>query len=249
MAQKKTDVIEIPALEREEARIRIIGVTPFFQHRMAEGSKLELLAGGRKKTAAEKVKLKHDPQAEFVDCLELLADGPTAIGLKATAVKGAMCTAAIETAGVTKTGIQRLVFVPSEYVPLYGVPQIRLDVVRNSDMKKTPDIRSRPFFPKWGAELDLWYVRPQLNLTSIVTLLANAGVMIGVGDFRQEKGRGAFGCFRVLGDSDADEAEWAELVKNGGREAQIAAIKEPQPANDETLELLALLEEERARRS
>ena len=58
-----------------------------------------------------------------------MPDGPTVLGLRVTAVKAAMCQAAIETAGLTKTGAQRLLFMPGDVVPLYGIPQLRCDVV------------------------------------------------------------------------------------------------------------------------
>lgn len=246
---KKEETIEVPPLVREHAIVRILGTTPMFQHRFSQKALLQLLAGGRKKTAAEKAFIKHKPHDEFRDSLECVEGGPTAIGLRAVAVKGAMCNAAVQTAGMTKAGTQRLLYIPAELVPLYGVPQIRLDVVRNSDINRTPDVRSRPFFPRWGAELEIAYVKPQLNLAAVITLLANAGSIIGVGDFRQEKGRGSFGCFRVLGSTDGDDAEWEALVKEGGREAQLLAIKNPQPANRETEELLDLYDEELRRRS
>jgi len=249
-SKQQTETIEIPPLTREMATIRIVGTTPMFQHRMAEKAKMTLLVGGRRKTAAERANIKHKPYEEFRNALERAPHGsPTAIGLRAVAVKGAMCSAAVETAGTSKSSTQRLLYLPAELVPLYGVPQIRLDIVRNSDMKKTPDVRSRPFFPRWGAELELAYVRPQLTLTSVITLLANAGMMIGIGDFRQEKGRGAFGCFRVLGDSAEDNTEWEQLVAEGSHEAQTLAIKDPQPANEETAELLGLFAAEARKRS
>ena len=85
-------------------------------------------------------------------------------------------------------------------------------------------------------------------LQSVVTLLANAGLLIGVGDFRQEKGKGAFGSFRVLGDGQQDP-EWDDLVAHHGRDAQEAALAKPQPADEETEELLSYFFGEQQRRA
>jgi hypothetical protein len=253
MAIKKAETqseIKIPALQQGGATLRIIGTTPLLQNRMANKVKQVLLVGGRRKTAAERQDIKHHPLQEFRDSAEILQsypEGPTALGLRVTAIKGAMCSAALETAGVTKTSAQRLIFMPGDYVDLYGTPQLRMDVVRSADINKTPDVRSRAYLPQWGAEVDIRYIMPQLSQHSVGTLLANAGVLIGVGDGRQEKGKLSFGCFRVIGDEQDDE--WDDLVKNHGRKQQLAALESPSYATPETKELIEFYESEIAKRS
>lgn len=237
MASKKTDRIEVPALKTDSIRVRIIGTTPLFQNRMSAKVKQQLLVGSRKKTAAERAAIKHHPLEEFRDSAEVIPDGPTALGLRVVAIKSAMCDAAIETAGLTKAGTQRLLFFPGDHAPLYGVPQLRMDVVRSADMNKTPDVRSRAFLPVWGSEFDINFVTPQLSKTSVVTLLSNAGILIGLGDYRQQKGKGAFGAFEVVG-TGTDDDRWTELVKSHCRDAQLAALEEPEYAGEETAELM-----------
>jgi hypothetical protein len=170
---------------------------------------------------------------------EQVQSGPTALGLRVVAVKAAMCSAALETAGITKTSAQRLLFMPGDHYALYGVPELRMDIVRSADINKTPDVRTRVFLPKWGAEIKIRYIAPTLSASGVTTLLCNAGILIGVGDFRQEKGKGSFGSFRVIGE-DQEDAEWDDLVKNGGRMHQLAALADPECANEETRELLEL---------
>jgi hypothetical protein len=240
--------ISIRPLRRASARLRIIGTTPLFQNRMSEKMRQYFLAGGAKKTTAERAEVKHDPLAEYRNSAEIIPYGPTALGLRLVAVKAAMATAAIETPGMKKTSAQRLIYMPGEYAPLYGTPQLRIDVVRSADMARTPDMRTRCYLPRWGAEIEIQFIIPQLSITSVVTLLCNAGVLIGVGDFRQEKGKGSFGCFRVIGEGEKD-AEWDDLVANHGRAAQEAALREPQYANDETAELMEFYVSETRRRA
>lgn len=240
--------INVDPLTRGKTTLRIIGTTPLFQNRMANKAREVLLLGGRKKTAADRVQLKHDPLSEYRNSAEILPDGPTLIGIRVPAIKGAMCAAAIETRGMTKAGAQRLIFMPGDTVPLYGVPQLRIDVVRSADINRTPDMRTRAFFPTWGAEIDIQFITPQLSQTAVITLLSNAGILIGVGDFRQEKGKGGFGAFRVIGD-EQDDDEWDELVATGGRAAQEIAMREPMYANAETAELMSVFAAETKRRS
>lgn len=245
---EQSEEITVPALKRGQVKLRIIGTTPLFQNRMSAKVKQGLLVGTKKKTQAEKAQIKHDPLQEYRDSAEVLPDGPTALGLRVVAVKAAMCTAAIETAGLYKTTAQRLLFMPGDYAPLYGTPQLRMDVTRSADVNRTPDVRSRAFLPKWGAEIDIQYIMPQLSTASVVSLLCNAGMLIGVGDYRQEKGKGAFGSFRVIGPGEQDD-EWDELVANHARETQEAALEAPEYADDETAELMEFFQQEKKRRA
>lgn len=248
MAVKKETVIEIAPLQRATVKLRIIGETPLYQNRMAEKQRQILLVGGEKKTRAARASIKHDPPSEYRSSAEILTTGPTALGLKVTAVKGAMATAALETPGLTKTSTQRLLFMPGDFAPLYGTPQLKMDVVRSADINKTPDIRTRCFLPTWGAEITIQYIVPQLSMQSVVTLLCNAGVLIGVGDFRQEKGKGAYGSFRVISEDD-DDPVWANLVKNHGRKAQEKALAKPEYADRDTADLMEFFFAETKRRA
>lgn len=244
----ETEEIKIVPLRRASAKLRIIGTTGLFQNRMSNKVMQGLLVGTKKKSRAERVEIKHDPVKEYRDSMEIAPGGPTALGLRVVAVKAAMCTAALETPGLTKTSAQRLLFMPGDLTSLYGVPKLRLDVVRSADINRTPDVRSRAYLPKWGAEIEIHFITPQLGISSVVSLLCNAGVLIGVGDFRQEKGKGAFGSFRVLGEGEKD-AEWDDLVKHHGRKAQEAAIKNPQYADKDTADLMEFFASEVKRRA
>lgn len=246
--QEKTTEITVQPLKRAAVKLRIVGTTPMFQNRMSSKVKQYLLVGGAKKTKAERAAIKHDPLAEYRDSAEILPDGPTALGLRVTAVKAAMCTAALETAGVTKASVQRLLFMPGDFVPLYGTPQLRMDVVRSADINKTPDVRSRTYLPQWGAEIEIQYIVPQLSAASVVALLCNAGVLVGLGDFCQEKGKGAFGSFRVIGEGE-DDAEWDDLFAMQARPAQEHALAEPEYADADTADLMRFFEGETARRA
>lgn len=240
MASKKSEAsaeVFIKPIQQGFVTLRIIGTTPLIQNRMSAKAKQQLLLGSKKKTKAEKAEIKHHPLAEFRDSAEMLDVGPTALGLRVVSVKAAMCGAALETEGITKSSAQKLLYMPGDLTPLYGIPQIRMDIVRSADMNRTPDVRSRVTLPKWGAELKIGFIMPQLNPTSVMQLLANAGFLNGVGDFRQEKGKGSFGLFRVVHESQQDD-EWDELVATSGRAVQLAALQNPEPANIESAELL-----------
>lgn len=246
----KTDTtLQIDALKQGRVTLRLIGQTPLYFNAMSAKAKRTLLIGGGKKTAAEKKDLKHDPEQEFRDSIYRMPQGDTLLGFPAPGIKGAMATAALETPGVTKTAVQRLVFMPEQKVRVWGRPYLKMDVVRSADMNKTPDIRTRAFLPRWCATVDIAFVTPTLSVHSVVSLLANAGVVCGIGDFRQEKGRGSYGTFTVHGDDMGEAGDlWAELMEEG-RAAQEAAMASPEMADEETAALMDLLADERTRRA
>lgn len=245
---QKDETIHITPLKQGTIRLRMIGSTPLYMNRMSEKVMQGFVTGMAKKTAAEKKEIKHHPRAEFRSSAHVVPDGPTLLGIPTISVKAAMSTAALETAGITKAATQRLIRVPAGYFSVWGVPRLKMDVVRSADMAKTPDVRTRCFLPCWCAEIEVSFIAPQFGAAAIVNLLANAGVLVGVGDFRQEKGKGSYGLWRVIGDGQ-DDVEWDEIVAGGGREAQQAAFDNPEPADEETAALLAYYDAESKRRS
>jgi len=250
MAVKKAEAgtLQIDALKQGRVTLKLIGTTPFYFNAMSAKAKRSLLIGGGKKTAAEKKEIKHNPEEEFRDSIYRMPKGETLLGFPAPGVKGAMATAALETPGVTKSSVQRLIFLPEQKIKMWGKPFLKMDVVRSADMNKTPDIRTRAFLPRWCAEVDIAFVQPTLSTHAIVSLLQNAGVVVGIGDFRQEKGRGSYGTFSVAGDDLGDWQGYWDDVTQEGRDVQQHAMENPEFADDDTLELMGLLEEERQRR-
>jgi hypothetical protein len=87
------------------------------------------------------------------------------------------------------------------------------------------------------------FVMPTMNETTVARLLETAGLVIGIGDFRQEKGKGNYGQFTLCDKSDVEG-----IIKAGGRKAQDAALEKPECYDVESREMLAWFEAERTRR-
>ena len=241
--------LDIQPLKQGRLRLRMMGQTPLYFNSMSSKSMRDLLIGGGKKTAAQRKEIKHNPEQEYRDTVYKKSFGETLLCFPAPGIKGAMATAALETAGITKTSVQRLIFLPQTHVQIWGTPQLKIDMVRSADMNKTPDMRTRAYLPRWCAEVDIAYVQPTLDAHSIVSLLTNAGSIVGIGDFRQEKGRGSFGTFSVHTEQSMGsfQGDWDELMTEA-RDVQQAALDDPEYADDQTAELMAFLAEERSRR-
>lgn len=250
MAVKKAETgLHIDPLKQGRVTLRMIGTTPFYFNAMSAKAKRSLLIGGGKKTAAERKEIKHDPEQEFRDSVYRQMKGETLLCFPAPGVKGAMATAALETPGVTKKSVERLIFLPQAKINIWGTPLLKMDVVRSADINRTPDVRTRAYLERWCAEVEIAFVTPTLSIHSIVSLLSNAGVVCGIGDFRQEKGKGSFGTFAVSGENMGDwQSAWDEVTKEG-RAEQEAAMADPVYADQETADLMELLFEERERRA
>jgi hypothetical protein len=249
---KVAETVNVTALSHRVIRVRLIGTTPLYYNAMSAKAMRDLLIGGGKKTAAERKDIKHDPEREFRDSVYKIGDGPTLLSFPSPGLKGAMATAALETkGGVTKTSVKRLIYMPQYHVTIWGKPLLKMDVVRSADMNRTPDIRTRAFLPEWASEVEIAFVSPTLAAQTIVAMLQNAGLVVGIGDFRQEKGSGNFGLFRVVSAenmSNEDQTDWDRITKQD-KVIQRDALDNPEPADPTTQQLLTALRDERSRRA
>jgi hypothetical protein len=250
--KKTTDQIELTfqRLSTERVEFAIIGTTPFIANRVSEKAKRELLWPSLRGTAQKSGVPKHNPIEEYRSAPYRLtrAESPTAIGFPCGGFKAAMATAALEVAGVSKAQVERLVFVDrtseSDLVPIYGVPKLFMRVTRNSDINRTPDVRTRCIVHAWAAVFTVRFVMPRLNAANVGNLLVSAGMVAGLGDWRPEKG-GDNGQFEVVNRNDP---RFEQIASEGGRVVQERALAEPEPYDTETEDLLDWYESEYLRR-
>ncbi len=244
MAKAKTTeaTIEVEPMRSERLTVWLRGRTPLILNRMAGKAMRELLLPRGKKSKAEKEQsLKHDPIDEFTNSMSMQPgdDVNTRLVFPSPAIKGAMATAGLETKGTTKAQIGRLVWVEGYSCELYGVPKLFMSIVRSADMGRTPDVRTRAMLLEWCMPVTIEYVTPQMSSNAIYQLLSNGGIIVGIGDFRQEKGKGNFGQFMV-----STEKECKDIIQGGGVIHQDEAIANPECVDADTAELLAWFETE-----
>lgn len=254
MAKKpeSTDEINIVAMRQGSATFFVVGTSPLVLNRLSEKAKRELLLPrGRKNTAERASTLKHDPRAEFADSVyrwsgSQLEEKKTLLSFPGGAFKSAIATGALDMPDVHRTVIGRLVSVSDYQIELYGRPMMWMTGVRSADQNKTPDIRTRAILPEWACVVRVTFAVPRLNHVMVATLLATAGITIGVGDGRQEKGKLSFGAFRIA-DAD-DDPDYLRIVKFGDKAVQQQAMEAQEPFDDETASLLAWFDAEKKRR-
>jgi hypothetical protein len=255
VAPKKKDddaggLIQIPQLQENIVDVHILGTSPLVMNRLAEKARQQLLLPPRRINRAQREgTLKHNPLQEFRSSMYQVrreVDPPARLHFPCNAFASAMATAALELPGASKASINRLVSVPTPQVYVYGTPQIFSAIVRQAGAARTPDVRTRSIIPRWAAKLQIRYVTNRLLQKDVANLFAGAGILIGIGDGRKEKGHGlSFGSWRIC---SADDPEYREIIRTGGRAAQDAAIEKPAYWDDETQELLEWFDQELIRR-
>lgn len=239
--------IEVREINMDETHMNLLGASPLIMHRFSQKAWRELLFPGRKENLASlEQNLKHDPVSEFRGAIYMNRDPKTksAIHLPNGAIHGAIASAALDIPGAKKAQIERLTSVVDVNVELFGIPNLFCAMVRNSDMNRTPDVRTRPIFPEWACSVTVRYMRDVLSERTIVNLLGAAGYIVGIGDWRPQKG-GSYGTFRIVGD---DDVNFQRVVKQQARSAQLKAIEHPIFFDPESEELITWFEGEVARR-
>jgi len=243
MAKQQSDSTEVHIVNVERGRVtfHLIGTAPLLHNCLNNKARQELLLpSGRKTEAERKTTLKHQPLEEFRSSIYFnhRPEGPTLVQHLSSAFRGAMRSAALDLPGVTKAEIGRLLWVDGDRVDIYGHPQIDMRIVRQAGMNRTPDVRTRCIMPEWACAITVSFTKPQLKEQAVANLITAAGLYIGIGDYRNEKGAGNYGLFRVCADKDPDYVR----IRKAGRKVQEAAMKTPEPFNEETAELLTWFE-------
>jgi hypothetical protein len=244
----KSSEIHVTEIELGYSIFYLHGTTPIVFNKMSGRGKRDLLLPPKKKTAADKaIQLKHDPIAEFRSSVHYMPPGSkTLLGFPAGGIKRAMASIAVDMPGSSKAQIGRLVRVTADdkltnLVCVWGLPKLFMQIVRNSDIKHTPDVHTVAKIDEWLIRIQVWYPRVLLNPTSIFNLLHAAGMFIGLGDGRQEKGKLDNGSFEVFTQDGADK--FKDILKIGYKE-QEKAMEKAEPYSAEELELLTWYNEQ-----
>jgi hypothetical protein len=246
-AKEKTTLMEIQPIKMDSFGAHLMGTTALIMHRFAKKAWQELLYPAQKKNAAAKQEsLKHDPLTEFRECVYRNRDDnePTLIHFPSGGFSKAIAAAALDLPGASKSQILRLVNVKSVQINIFGVPLLGMDMIRNSDMARTPDVRTRAYFPEWTAFIEVEYVSSLIGAKEIINLLSAAGMIVGLGDYRPQKG-GQFGKFACV---DPNNPDYVRITKTQGRKAQMAALQSPSFYSQDAEELYGWFQEEVERR-
>lgn len=246
--EKKVQEVDILRVMEGRFEVLILGRSPLILNRLTEKAKRELLMPApAKNRAGRSASLKHDPVAEFRASAYRMPNqaAATVLAMPAAAFKRAIASAALDIPGAAKAQIGRLCWVRGEWVEIFGIPKMLFSVVRQAGINKTPDVRARVIIPEWAGLLRVAHARPILQPGAIANLIAAAGLYVGAGDWRNEKGAGSYGQWDVV---QKGNAEHERILREGGRAAQLAALETPEPYDYDTADLLSWFYEEARKR-
>lgn len=215
---KANITISVPEIRLERHTLYVVGNAPLIVHAFAEKSRKQMLDKQMKR--AKGGRDARDPYAEIEAARYILPDGRD--GFPSVAFKSAAVTACTSLSDVTKvaarqafrveglamnnSGIIEGAFVRTALVPLAAhPPTIREDIVRLSGVGRTAEVRYRPEYSIWGAELSV-VLNPQVvSIGQLASMFQAAGHGVGVGEYRPER-NGDCGTFDVV--TDKEFAAW-----------------------------------------
>lgn len=234
-------VINIRRATIQQAVIWITGTAPLITHSWSEKAKREMLGKQQKRVTGGKAV--RDPQADFQSSLYEMAEG--VYGFPATGLKKAFLTPAHKDRGVARTSVLTSLWIQPELVrvrpalagaicdmPLIrivaGEPEMREDMVKvGSGLAKTATLAYRAQFWPWAMRVRVKLNADVLTLDTLATLINEAGMSCGIGEWRNEK-NGVFGAFQLA--SVAEAAEWEKFRTGEG------PIPTPPADDDDMLE-------------
>jgi hypothetical protein len=226
--EQAVNQVTIPRLQRVAFELVLYGETPLIVNAWTQKAKLEML---KKHMQIPTIREAKDPYEQFLATIYRFEDGE--YGFPVVGVKEAMATATTDIEGIFKTQIYRNIFVtgrrgfqvgafcdllsPIELAEVFSPnpPTMREDVVRLAGMQRTPDLRYRAEFSPWALRLKIAYFDRFIRDTDILNLVEKAGMTVGLGEWRQEKG-GNSGMFHVA--SEDEKKQVAKWVKAGHQE-------------------------------
>lgn len=214
-------------------RVWLVGTTPLITHAWSEKAKREML---QKQVGATRAgKEKRDPHEDFVNSLyEMGEDAKTkkpVYGFPVTGIKNAILSSAHKDKGVARSTVQSGLWLDAEMtrvrpalssaicdmplIRIYGsAPEQREDMVRiGSGLQKVANLAYRGQFTTWAVRLTGKFNRTVLSPEALHFLTSEAGLGIGIGEWRNEK-RGIFGSFRLA--NAAEQATWEKFAAGKG---------------------------------
>jgi hypothetical protein len=211
MAAKKESgiTVSIPSINLKKMVVKIQGTSPLIVHQWSEKAKKEMLdAQTGNKTKAKEFK---NPLRDFIDATYWIEGKPTEytekafnnatkngakFGFPSIGFKRATATAGFRNK-ITKDIVSLLgaFYLEGELTEIVGAPIMREDMVKLSN--GSADLRYRPEFTEWSAELNITYNADYFTPSQLVNLINLGGFSVGVGEWRPEK-KGQYGMFKVV---------------------------------------------------
>lgn len=191
---KKTPQVHVGEFSITTMKIPIVGISPLVVHAWSEKSK-KMISDKQAGIAKTKKHDTRDPEEECEQAKHLSAsgwEGFPAAGFKAAMIRGAKAIGLVmkdtQTAFFIKADCEQ-----TQLIRILGKSEMRTDMVRVG--MGSSDIRYRPEYKNWKAELNIEFNAGVLSASQIAQLVSAAGYGCGIGEMRPEKGKFNYGRF------------------------------------------------------
>jgi hypothetical protein len=202
---KKTTLITIPKPSMIFVEAEVVGTPPGILLNPFDANAEAQLLASMQKSRAKLTRPDKDPEAEFIAKRKSLAvpGKKNCYWLDVLAFKGSMTRGAKTVEKLAMTDFRAGVMVQMDSViGTKAVAHIHGAAIRHSTHVVVsggrPDYRTRVLLPEWKCTIKFTVNETLLSVEQALTCLVNAGVGVGVADWRPEK-RGVHGCFNVEG--------------------------------------------------
>lgn len=193
--ETKTENVVIKGQDMARFGVRLVGTAPLIQNNFSQKAMEQMLAKHMGRSVEREKKV---PRQVIEDAKVLNIKNE--VVLLTTAIKKSVVGIAPSLKGVAKTQLNYSFFVVGQTIPLeYEEMVPRWDVVRTSGLARTPDIRFRPQFNNWSANIVVKYDASLLSLDLVLNLLQRSGNS-GLCEWRPQKG-GSFGTYTLDSES------------------------------------------------
>lgn len=198
--------LKIPEPKEKVVRVRIVGTSPYMQLRFSQKAINKMMDTQRAGSQAKgkKSRESRDFDGDYEAAFHRFEDG--APGIPAAAIRAA-CVSACRTVGFKMTLAKLSIFVDADgldvidgmpLVRIHGEPEMTVLPVRNAN--GSADLRVRPMWREWHADLTIRFDEDQFSLADAMNLLARAGSQVGIGEGRADSKKSCglgYGFFRI----------------------------------------------------
>lgn len=197
----KKQTVEVIDFNIDQVVIPIVGISPLIVHRFSEKA-MRMIQDKQAGKAKNKKHEIRNPEGDYEGAKHkstLGWDGFPAAGFKAAMIRGAKAI------GMVMKDTQTAFFVKADceetqLVRIYGDSRLRTDMVRVG--MGAADVRYRPEYPIWTAELTVEFNSGVVSIDQIYQLVKAAGYGCGIGEMRPEKGKFNYGRFKLALDNE-----------------------------------------------
>ena len=201
-----TQQVVIKPANIQEAQFRIVGTAPYVQARFSGKAMQAMMSKMAAGSTAGKSRAKpaRDFDDDYQQAMHVSTEGWR--GIPAGAFRQAMISAC-RLVGFKMTLAKLSVFVHADgFDRIDGIPLIKIDgepertdmAVRNAT--GVADIRVRPMWREWGANVRVKYDADQFTIQDVTNLMQRVGMQVGIGEGRpdsRDSARLGWGTFRL----------------------------------------------------